>query len=76
MISGLTGAIIAFALILLFLMALQQPLHSLAALYHMPILLEGLSFGHVILLLVIGAGLGVLSTQLSVRKHLLMIRPE
>jgi cell division transport system permease protein len=73
---GLLGSIVTLFLIELFLLAIRKPISELSTLYQTHFLLNGLSFGIVGLVLLIGTLLGILSTQISVRKHLLMIQPR
>jgi cell division transport system permease protein len=73
---GLSGALIACALLLAAGATLAPPLERLAALYAGQLVLAGPGLGHLLALLATGAVLGLLGAWLCVGRHLRDIEPR
>lgn len=72
---GLSGGLIAWALIAVSLMVLREPAGNLASLYASNFALIGLSFTETLYLLLAGILLGWLGSLLAVQRHLRAIEP-
>ncbi len=72
---GLLGALLAYAMIALMLMALDGPVTALSGLYNSRFRLAALDGGTFMLLLGAGILLGLLGSALAVRRHLRDIEP-
>lgn len=73
---GLGGALAAWLLVQFSLLFLSGPAGTLLASYQGNFRIEGLGFGESLLLLLIGAGLGVIGAGLAVGRHLSRIEPR
>ncbi len=73
---GLAGAALACAVLHLAIGVLAGPVARLGALYGGELVLTAPGFGKTVLLLAIGAGLGLLGSWLSVGRHLRRIEPR
>ena len=73
---GVTGALIAFILVNMALLALAGPTSRLSGLYDSSFHLQGLSFSSVLLMFGCGTGLGLLGAYWTVSRHLSKIEPK
>ncbi len=67
---GLFGGIVAWLLIVILIMALQNPVHHLAELYGSPFSLSGLGLGNLVILLCSSALLGLAGSWFAVTRYL------
>jgi cell division transport system permease protein len=72
---GVGGAVFALLLLQLSLFFLSAPVEVLAQSYRDDFALAGPGFGGYVMLIVLGAGLGVLGSVLAVSRHLAAIEP-
>lgn len=72
---GLTGGIIAWAMIGLSLLIIREPVERLASLYQSGFQLQGLDFSATLTLLFLASLLGLAGSWLSVGRHLSSIEP-
>ena len=75
MLHGLAGAVLAWLLVQLAVLALAGPVRHLAVLYRSELTLQGLGAGVTLLLLACGALLGLAGAWLAVARHLREIEP-
>ncbi len=73
---GLGGAVVSWSIISATLWWLEAPLQSLALLYQSGFRIQGLGFSGGLLLLALGAVLGVVGAWLAVSRHLTAIQPH
>ncbi len=72
---GIIGSFIAWILISLSLLILEQPIGELAQLYSSNFQLIGLSFSEILLLMLSGSLLGLIGSWISVEQHIRAIEP-
>ena len=72
---GISGSLLAWALILTSILILKEPVNELAFLYNSNFTLRGLDTREVLILLAVGGGLGFLGSWIAVGRHLKEVEP-
>ena len=75
MLHGIAGSLLAWLMLEVSMALLQGPVARLADLYGSGFFLAGLSASEILALALIGAGLGLAGSWLSVKRHLRLIEP-
>ncbi len=73
---GMGGGLMAWIMIQSSLIYLSVPVETLARSYRSDFALEALGFQESLVLLALGAGLGIVGSMVSVRRHLVKIQPN
>jgi len=73
---GLIGGVLAWIVVQISLILMENPIHQLALLYHSDFRLSGMGMGNTLLLVTFSCSLGLIGSWIAVSRHLKDIEPS